>query len=98
MNYITHNDERINLSGTSYKGEITTTYNRLVELFGEPSRSSGDGKMDVKWDVEFENGIVGSIYNYKNGVRYGNPNIESITEWNIGGHKSECVKLIKELI
>ena len=98
MNYRTHNDEHINLSGSSYKGEIITTYNRLVELFGEPSKNSGDGKVDVEWKVEFENGVVGSIYNYKNGVKYGNPDIANIKEWNIGGYKSVVVELINELI
>ena len=98
MEYRTHNQEHINVNGSSYKGEITTTYAKLVELFGEPSKNSGDGKMDVNWKIEFENGTVASIYNYKNGVKYGNSDIESITEWTIGGYKSECVNLIKELI
>lgn len=98
MKYRTHNDEHINLAGSSYKGEITTTYAKLVELFGEPSKNSGDGKTDVNWKVEFENGEVANIYNYKNGVKYGNPNIETITEWTIGGYKSVVVELINELL
>jgi hypothetical protein len=98
MKYRTHNDEHINLAGSSYKGDITTTYDKLVELFGEPSKNSGDGKTDVNWKVEFENGEVANIYNYKNGVKYGNPNIETITEWTIGGYKSVVVKLINELL
>ena len=98
MNYRTHNDEHINVSGTSYKGEIITTYDKLVELFGEPSKGTADGKTDVSWKIEFDNGHVASIYNWKNGVKYGNPNVKSITEWNIGGYKSEVVKLITELL
>ena len=98
MEYRTHNQEHINVNGSSYKGEITTTYAKLVELFGEPSKNSGDGKVDVNWKIEFENGTVANIYNWKNGVKYGNSDIESITEWTIGGYKSECVNLIKELI
>ena len=98
MNYRTHNDEYINVNGASYKGELITTYGKLVELFGEPGKGSADGKTDVSWKIEFDNGQVGEIYNYKNGVKYGNPNIESITEWTIGGYKSEVVKLITELL
>ena len=98
MKYRTHNDEHINAVGTSHKADIRTTYDKLVELFGEPRKASGDGKVDVEWKVEFENGEVASIYNYKNGAKYGNPNIETITEWTIGGYKSEVVKLITELL
>ena len=98
MIYRTHNDEHINVAGTSHKGELTTTYGKLVELFGDPRKASGDGKTDAEWKIEFENGEVASIYNYKNGAKYGNPNIESITEWNIGGYKSEVVNLIQELL
>jgi hypothetical protein len=78
MNFRTHNDEFINVSGTSYKGEIKTTYKKLVNVFGEPGKNSGDGKTDVNWKIEFDNGDVANIYNYKNGLKYGNPNIESI--------------------
>ena len=98
MKYRTHNDEHINAVGTSHKADFTTTYAKLVELFGEPRKASGDGKVDEEWKVEFENGEVASIYNYKNGAKYGNPNIETITEWTIGGYKSEVVKLITELL
>ena len=98
MKYRTHNDEHINAAGTSHKGELITTYGKLVELFGDPRKASGDGKTDAEWKIEFENGEVASIYNYKNGAKYGNPNIESITEWNIGGYKSEVVNLIQELL
>lgn len=98
MKYRTHNDEHINATGTSYKGELITTYGKLVELFGEPRKASGDGKVDAEWQIEFEDGVVASIYNWKNGVKYGNPNIESITEWNIGGNKSVVVQLINELL
>lgn len=98
MNFRTHNDEFINVSGTSYKGEIKTTYKKLVDVFGEPGKGSADGKTDVNWKIEFDNGEVANIYNWKNGVKYGNTNIESINEWNIGGYKSSVVKLIEELI
>jgi len=98
MKYRTHNDEHINLAGSSYKGDLKTTYGKLVELFGEPRKASGDGKVDAEWKVEFENGEVASIYNYKNGAKYGNPNIETITEWTIGGYKSVVVELINELL
>ena len=40
MKYRTHNDEHINAAGTSHKADITTTYSKLVELFGEPRKAS----------------------------------------------------------
>ena len=49
MKYRTHNDEHINAVGTSHKSDFTTTYDKLVELFGEPRNASGDGKVDAEW-------------------------------------------------
>ena len=61
MKYRTHNDEHINAAGTSHKADITTTYSKLVELFGEPRKASGDGKVDAEWKIEFENGETESV-------------------------------------
>ena len=36
MEYKTHNETAVTSVGTSYRGEIKTDYDTLVELFGEP--------------------------------------------------------------
>lgn len=89
MKYITHNDQDINVNMTHYQGEVRASYDLLATLFGQPH--CGDGyKVDAQWKIEWEDGVVATIYNYKNGVNYlgwreGIPT-ELITEWNIGGH------------
>ena len=92
MKFQTHNDKEIPTCGTHLVGEIRTTYAKLVELFGEPTE--GDGyKVDAEWEIEFENGTVVTIYNWKNGKNYCGAdglNVRQITNWNIGGHGQEA--------
>ena len=98
--YQTHNDKEIDTNGSSLCGHIEVSYNRLIELFGEPTEGD-EYKVDAEWHVNFDNGIVSTIYNYKNGKNYlGNrgENVENITHWHVGGYEMNSLKLIKELI
>ncbi len=86
MNYTTHNDREIYTNGTSLKGYVNCDYVRLVELFGEPFQGGCD-KVDWEWIVEFQDGIVATIYNWKNGPGYGyNVEPTEITRWHVGGY------------
>jgi len=81
---------------TSLKGSINTTYAKLVKRYGEPCESDGY-KSDAEWIIEWEDGVIGTIYNWKNGKNYlgdYGDEVEDITEWNIGGHKPIVVKRI----
>ena len=69
MKYITHNEEQISNIYSSEKGKLNTTYNKLIEIFGLP-RNIYSGKIDVKWQIMFENGTYVEIYNWKNGINY----------------------------
>jgi hypothetical protein len=83
---------------TSLQGYITTTYAKLVEKYGEPLKDDGY-KSDAEWIIEWEDGAIGTIYNWKNGKNYlGNrgSEVEDITDWNIGGHKGTVVKRIRD--
>lgn len=83
---------------TSLQGYITTTYAKLVEKYGEPLKDDGY-KSDAEWIIEWEDGAIGTIYNWKNGKNYlGNrgSEVEDITDWNIGGHKGIVVKRIRD--
>ena len=54
--------------------------------------STSDGKTDVEWDIEFQDGTYLHIYNWKNGKNYlGDDGLEvdQITEWNVGGHSKK---------
>lgn len=87
---------------TSLQGYIHTSYADLVGCFGEPS-SDGDGyKVDAEWEITFADGVVATIYNWKDGPNYcgeaGTP-VEFIREWHIGGHRGTDVEgRVKEVI
>ena len=100
MNFQTHNDKDVNSGGTTFVGEIQVSYAKLKETFGKPTPSDGY-KSDAEWEVEFENGVVATIYNWKNGKNYcgasGIPKTK-ITNWHIGGESNEAVKLVKKVL
>ena len=100
MTFQTHNEIGVSITGTSLQGEIRTTYFRLSHAFGKPF--DGDGyKTDAEWAIQFDDGVIAAIYNWKNGINYlgddGLP-VEKITHWNIGGHSAEAVRRVKEVL
>jgi hypothetical protein len=93
MKFKTHNEKDINISGTSLVEEIDASYEKLVEKFGDPDE--GDAyKVDAMWKIEFEDGKVATIYNYKDGKNYnGDEGLETtkIRDWYIGGYDNTDV-------
>ena len=98
--YITHNDKHIDSNMSHLQGYITASYDRLVELFGEPTEADGY-KVDAEWVVEFPDGTIAKIYNWKNGRNYcgheGDP-VELITDWNVGGYNKQAVRLVEDVL
>lgn len=93
MKFITHNDREIDTMCSSLKGYIDISFDELVEKLGKPT-CRDEYKTDAQWTLQFEDGIVASIYNYKNGRNYlgaGAPLTEEIKDWNIGGYKENAV-------
>ena len=87
MKFSTHNDKEINIGGTFLIAEIKTTYSKLVSLFGEPTVGD-EYKIDAEWEIEFEDGTVATIYNWKDGKNYCGANgksVQQIKHWHIGG-------------
>lgn len=76
-------------NGTSLQAHANTTYSRLVRTFGKP-HTNGDGyKVDAEWILQFADGTVATIYNYKDGKNYNGDEglaVEDITDWHIGGN------------
>lgn len=103
--YKTHNeDQSININGTHLQGycQEGTGYARLVELFGEPT-TGDEYKVDAEWNIEFADGMVATIYNYKSGKNYcGDEGMEvkdmTGSNWHIGGNDKEVVERINDLI
>lgn len=82
------------LNMSSLQGYIRTSYADLVACFGEPVANFDDYKCDCEWNIKFADGVVASIYNWKNGRNYLGAeglDVEDITDWHIGGHRATGV-------
>lgn len=100
------NSEAVNINGTSLVGYINSTYNELVEKFGEPTFTYGD-KTTVEWSLEFEcdadNGSLGedgnveyvtaTIYDWKTDYT---PTGEY--DWHIGGFSEEAIYAVESAL
>ena len=99
INYQTHNDVIIKISGTSFLGDIGLDYYDIVSRLGRPQ--DGDGyKVDAEWNIEFDDGTVATLYNWKNGRNYCGEDgldLHQIDEWHIGGFEKDAVDRIYEL-
>lgn len=102
MKYQTHNDKQIEIGETWLQGYCppSTTYEDLVKLFGKPTTVDGY-KTDAEWIIEFEDGTIATIYNYKTGKNYcGDEGLEvedmSGNDWHIGGSNSKSVDRIND--
>jgi hypothetical protein len=80
------------VNNTSRVGEIDAVYADLVSALGAPM-DPGYEKCDAYWLILWPDGIVATVYNYKDGRRYlgdaGLP-VEQIREWHIGSHPEQC--------
>ena len=86
---VTNNYRDCNM--TSLQGYVTTTYDTLVELFGEPMR--GGDKTTAEWVLKFSDGTVATIYDWK---EYNTP--MGLYDWHVGGNKSIVVALVEEAL
>ena len=86
----------VNTNLTCLQGEIHLSFQDLVDIFGQPEDVSSTGKSDIQWAIE-ENGVVATIYNWKNGPAYTGDDtieVERIHDWNIGGHSQSAVMIV----
>jgi len=100
LDFYTHEDHEIDINMTHLQEEISVHYEDLVHAFGEPIKRGADAyKVDWEWYIE-KDGVVATIYNYKNGPGYGYNGVgpSDIMEWHIGGHSKEAVDLVKSIL
>ena len=85
-----------NANMTGLKGEFPITFAELVEIFGAPDvgPNADLDKTSCEWALQFEDGTVATIYDWKCG-RW-TPIAEY--EWHIGGHTAEAVVRVHECI
>jgi|SRR5690625_493366 len=85
----TNHDALTDMSGK--QGTLHATYQEIVDVLGEPcSWGSRDGKVQAEWLLQFKDGLIATIYDYK---QYGTP-VEEVKYWSIGGPDNEVVHRI----
>ena len=89
------------ISFTFRVGQVDASFDQLVRCFGEP-HDEGDGyKTDVEWLLQFEDGTVATIYNWKDGPNYlgaaGTP-VDRITHWHIGGRDVRASRAVRRAL
>lgn len=100
MEFKTHNQKEIDVCFTSLIDVVYVDYSKIVEKFGEPTIGD-EYKIDAEWEIEFEDGKVATIYNYKDGKNYNGEDgmpTEEITEWHIGGKDKVVAERIKLIL
>jgi len=89
----------VDVNMTSLCGYVETSYDRIVEVFGEPTYlGSGDDKVDFEWNIKFDDGVVATIYNWKD---YDGGWKAMLTDnycWHIGGRNSIAVSNVLEVL
>lgn len=82
-----------NVSGTSYQGDLDTDFATLVQVFGPPDfgpNYRGD-KTTCEWALEWEDGMITTIYDYKTGRTP-----RGQYAWHIGGVDKRAVDRVQE--
>lgn len=97
MQYKTHNqDDLINVTGTWLLTTINLPFHRVAAALGDPIRFKPEeaDKIRVEWDIQFEDGLVATIYDWKEHKRAP----EEVTDWHIGGRGFEVVQRVYDLL
>jgi hypothetical protein len=96
------NNPTTNTNGTCLQGYINCSYDDLTSALGYPLEEGYDDyKSDAEWSIEFSDGTVATIYNYKNGKNYLGEqgyNLCDIPQWNVGGRSPEVVERVAFLV
>ena len=89
-------DTEATVGGTSLQGYIKTTYDEIVEVFGEPRYTGGDDKVTTEWDLEFEvddEYVIATIYDWKlDKTPFGE------YRWHIGGHFAFAADVVTQFM
>ena len=78
------------VNGTWLQGYVETTYDELVSVFGNPTELQGD-KVTVEWIIQFSDGTVASIYDWKL-----QKTPMQVYRWHIGGRSHDAVTRVND--
>lgn len=81
-----------NSNGTSLQGYINTCFDDIVKVLGEPHYRDEDEKVTCEWSIQFNDGPIATIYDWK---EYKTPMDQY--EWHIGGVSHNAVEYVKQL-
>jgi hypothetical protein len=103
MKFETHNtNNSIQINGTGLLAQLRhLSYDRIIDVLGEPTTHFDNYKCDAEWILQFEDGVVATLYNYKNGQNYCGPkapHVTEITTWNIGGYDREAANRVHQML
>ena len=96
----THNDRDIEINGTHLQGYVDASFDTLVNVFGKPTVGD-EYKTDWEWAVEFDDGTVATVYNWKNGPNYCGStglNKHQVNDWHVGGFSRDAVDNVLEAL
>ena len=85
------NNPKVSINGTCLQGYIETTYDELVKVFGKPTELGGY-KITVEWILQFSDGTVASIYDWKL-----SETPMGTYRWHIGGKSQRVVDLVHQV-
>lgn len=81
-------------AGTHLVGYVTATRNEIEAVFGSPLiEASFEGKVTTEWGIEFADGTIATIYDWKR-YEIGAPRPTEVYEWHIGGHTRASVEAV----
>lgn len=88
------------INGSAYQGDIEITYDEIVAVIGNPCHDGDGYKLDAEWVLEFEDGTIATIYNWKDGKNYLGDmgfTVKEICNWHIGGFNQDAVDRVHDL-
>ena len=101
MDFFTSQQQPIETAGSHGIGVIEASYNMIKTAFGDPC-GSDDYKVQVEWAIQFEDGTIATIYDWKQGDLYngeGNgTHFSKVEEWHIGGFNDKAELRVLEVL
>lgn len=102
MDFITSQQQPIETAGSHLIGVVVASYDMIKTAFGDPCGAFDDYKSQVEWSIEFEDGTIATIYDWKEGDCYHGEgqgkHFSKVTEWHIGGFNQKAEDRVLEVL
>lgn len=91
------NSESVNIHMTHLQGSIVATRREIEAAFGAPTVEGEFDKTTTEWWIEFDDGLVATIYDWKR-YELGAPAMDERITWNIGGRHYDAALAVESLV